>query len=289
MIHATIPTAAIVEDNYRQDFDPDALRQLAATIGRDGLLQLPIVEDSGDGTYLLCDGNRRLIACRDILGWHEIPAMVAQPGEIEDRETAQYIANAQGVATSPLEDGDRFLQWQTRRGWNAATIAGRIGKTVPYVERRLAVAQCSEQTREALRCGLISLTLAAELSHLDQNRQRLALGYAMRDDVRQSDLVAYLAKLAQDQGDEAQAGFTFTIEEWHAETVAQREREESNASSMPMGRAEIADYLGVKVPTVSQWAQRGILPAPDGRISGNPVWLPATVHAWALESGRVTA
>ena len=284
-----IPTAAIVEDNYRQDFDRDALRQLAASIAADGMIQLPIVEDLRDGTYLLCDGNRRLIACRDLLGWETVPCMVAEPGELADREVAQYVANAQGVATSPLEDGDRFRKWITERAWTVEDVATAISKSARYVEMRVAAAGTSAQTRESLRAGLIGLTLASELSHLDENRQRLALAMALRDDVRQSDLTAYLAKLSKDQGEEAQEGFGFAIEEWHEATVAQREREESNAMSLPMGRAEIADYLGVKVPTVSQWAQRGVLPAPDGRISGNPVWLSSTITAWAQESGRVPA
>ena len=287
MKFASVPSNAIVADNYRVDFV--GMDELAASIDADGLLQLPVVEDLGDGTYLLCDGNRRLIACQ-MLGWAEIPVMVAEPGEIPDREVAQYVANDQGSPTSPLEDGDRFRRWIDARGWDIATIASKIKRTTRYVEDRVLVSQTSPQTREALRAGLIGIRLAASLAQLDENRQRIVLNLALQSDIPPSAITAKINKLMADQGAEMQDSiFALAVEEWHAEEIVQREREEDNAPAMPMGRAEIADYLGVKVGTVSQWIQRGVIPAPDGRISGNPVWLPATVEQWANETGRVSA
>lgn len=46
------------------------------------------------------------------------------------------------------------------------------------------------------------------------------------------------------------------------------------------GVKEIAQALGVRPDTVSQWLARGKLPAPDQRLSAGPVWLAATIEPW---------
>lgn len=75
---ATRPVASIiVGKRIRQDMqDLDALAQSIAEIG---LLQ-PIVVSQHDE---LLAGERRLRACRDILGWTEIPVRIV---EVEDNE-----------------------------------------------------------------------------------------------------------------------------------------------------------------------------------------------------------
>lgn len=56
------------------------LASLAASIAEDGLLQ-PIVVSQH---FVLLAGERRLRACRDILGWTEIPVQIV---EVDDDET----------------------------------------------------------------------------------------------------------------------------------------------------------------------------------------------------------
>ena len=59
------------------------------------------------------------------------------------------------------------------------------------------------------------------------------------------------------------------------------------ADTMPLGRSEVADLLGVRTATVGQWITRDLMPPADGRISGSPVWHRETVTAWATETGRI--
>jgi hypothetical protein len=54
-----------------------------------------------------------------------------------------------------------------------------------------------------------------------------------------------------------------------------------------VGEKEIAARLEVKVNTVHQWFVRGVLPRPDGSVSGNPAWYWDTVQTWAWETGRI--
>lgn len=58
-------------------------------------------------------------------------------------------------------------------------------------------------------------------------------------------------------------------------------------TSIPIGIHEIADLLDVKRATVDQWRSRGILPPPEGQISGNPWWWENLILKWAKSTGRL--
>ncbi len=53
-----------------------------------------------------------------------------------------------------------------------------------------------------------------------------------------------------------------------------------------VGEKEIAQLAGCQENTVHQWAKRGMLPAPDGYVSGRPAWLRTTIATWQQETGR---
>jgi hypothetical protein len=53
-----------------------------------------------------------------------------------------------------------------------------------------------------------------------------------------------------------------------------------------LGQKEIAQRLDVKENTVNQWMGRGMLPSPDGWVSGNPAWHAETIDKWAWSTGR---
>jgi hypothetical protein len=54
-----------------------------------------------------------------------------------------------------------------------------------------------------------------------------------------------------------------------------------------VGEKEIAAKLEVKENTVHQWVVHGLLPPPDGAVSGNPAWQWDTIQTWAWKTGRM--
>lgn len=54
-----------------------------------------------------------------------------------------------------------------------------------------------------------------------------------------------------------------------------------------VGEREIAALLGVQPNTVNVWRQRGLLPPPEGMVSGHPCWSWSTIAHWAVETGRL--
>ncbi len=61
----------------------------------------------------------------------------------------------------------------------------------------------------------------------------------------------------------------------------------SMAESIPVGAAEIAARLRVKAQTVHTWRQRGLLPAPQWTVSGQPAWDWLEIEEWAKRTGRL--
>ncbi|MBT8215822.1 MAG: hypothetical protein HKN74_04745 [Acidimicrobiia bacterium] len=53
-----------------------------------------------------------------------------------------------------------------------------------------------------------------------------------------------------------------------------------------VGRAEMAERLGVGVSTIDRWQRRSILPEPDLRFGPQDVWLWDTVREWAKHKSR---
>jgi hypothetical protein len=54
-----------------------------------------------------------------------------------------------------------------------------------------------------------------------------------------------------------------------------------------VGLKEIAMRMGVKQQTAAAWRHRGLLPAPEGTVSGAPAWQWQTIEEWAIRTGRV--
>ena len=280
-----IPTAAVVSDNYR---DVGDVTELAASIAANGLALPILVEPLGADRFLLIDGDHRLHACI-ALGWQTIPATIRDATDKVSQLAARLTANVSRRDSLPHEDGDAILAMMGD-GLTVEDVAARIGKGPRWTSDRVDIARgCSDATRDAIRTGIIGVRLAATLSRLDHNRQRIAVAAVVSGDLTPSELTAKVDKLAADQSAESVEAFTFLIEEW---TEAKREtvaREATAAAMMPLGRSEVAEMLGVRAATVGQWITRELMPPADGRISGSPVWHRETVTAWATETGRMSA
>src|SRR3954452_19708741 len=52
---------------------------------------------------------------------------------------------------------------------------------------------------------------------------------------------------------------------------------------------EVADYLGVRVGTVSSYRQRGQMPAPDRTLGRTHLWRPSTIVQWRQRRPRTGA
>lgn len=164
-------------NNDRTTFAPEALQDLASSIQEHGLIQPITVRWLDDaGSYQIIAGERRFRACADILGWQEVPAIIADATD----EEAAAIMLAENVARADLDPIDEALAYQSRIdafGWTVKEIAQRAGVSSIRVQFRIKLLQLRPEIQKLVRDGQILLGYAQVLSgaDLDTNRQLIAI------------------------------------------------------------------------------------------------------------------
>lgn len=99
-------------DQPRKHFDPDALRDLTASVKEKGVLQPVLVRPDPDGKhFILIAGERRWRAAK-AANVPEIPALIRT--EKDSLEVA-IIENLQREDLHPLEEAEALLQGMSRR------------------------------------------------------------------------------------------------------------------------------------------------------------------------------
>ena len=143
------PVASIViRERLRRDMGD--LSGLAASIALDGLLHPIIVSQR----LVLLAGERRLRACRDVLGWREIPVTIVEDAEIAmkldpttlgELPRALRIEISENLFRKPLKQSElaaqqarilAILRGHTQQGRRTDLEGGTSGKAFPQVEAR---------------------------------------------------------------------------------------------------------------------------------------------------------
>jgi ParB family chromosome partitioning protein len=145
-----LPVDRVDEDpaQPRSEFDADALRELAASIGLRGVLQPVSVRrhpEQGD-RYVLNFGARRLRASK-LAGKAEIPAFLdALAGSFD-----QVIENEHREALRPMELA--LVKRQLEGGKSQADVARELGKSRAYVSYVCALIDAPDWLMDVYRAG----------------------------------------------------------------------------------------------------------------------------------------
>lgn len=140
-------------DQPRRHFDEEALKQLAASIKRYGVIQPIVVSPKGEG-YVIVAGERRWRAAQTA-GLDKIPAIVRDRQELEQLEVA-LIENVQRVDLSPLEQALSIERLHQQFNITYSEIAKRLSKAETTVSNIVRLLQLPPAAREALQAGTIS-------------------------------------------------------------------------------------------------------------------------------------
>lgn len=134
----------------RQQFDERALRELAASIKKHGVLQ-PIVVTPVKGKkdrYQVVAGERRLRAAK-IAKLETIPAIVRTLSN-QNRLELSIIENAQREDLCAIELAAAYAKLKTQFNLDAAHIAARLGKTEVTIVNTLRLLNLPEFARKAM-------------------------------------------------------------------------------------------------------------------------------------------
>ncbi|MBX9032549.1 ParB/RepB/Spo0J family partition protein [Gordonibacter massiliensis (ex Traore et al. 2017)] len=233
----------VIEPHPDNDYsmDEDELAELVASIASDGLGQLPLVRQLGDGSYQMIAGHRRLeayrrLAERDPLAYGELPVtlveglndsqatvllnvtnLVARRLSQEERG-ARYAAIGREVpalrAADPSLKGvrtndiiARIVTEETGQAVSAATVKRAIA-----AERRMREAreqaekltgELDENWRTEASTGLIDPLTLKEISELPAPRQSDLFVQYQRDELTPAQLKARIRELRPKTQDDA--------------------------------------------------------------------------------------
>ena len=154
-------------DQPRQQFDPQGLKQLAVSIREQGILQPLVVMPSGDGTYSLIAGERRLRAAT-YAGLTEVPVVVRHATDAEAYELA-LIENIQRQDLNPVEEAEAFKRLIEEHAYTQEALARRVGKDRTTVTNALRLLKLRPELRERLLNGAMSAGHARALLGADDD------------------------------------------------------------------------------------------------------------------------
>jgi ParB family chromosome partitioning protein len=162
----------IVPNEYqpRKVFDDEKLKELAASIKEQGVIQPVIVHRAGSG-YELIAGERRWRASR-LAGLKTIPALVKEATKRELLEMA-LIENIQREDLNPLEAAEAYKRLQDEFKLTQEDLAKRVGKERSTVTNFLRILSLPKEIKHELAAGSLSMGHAKALLSLERVRDQL--------------------------------------------------------------------------------------------------------------------
>lgn len=169
-----IGTHQIVPNPYqpRKTIDPESIKELAASIESEGLLQPVVVRKILDD-YQLIAGERRWRA-HQFLKRDKILARVMTTTEISSASLS-LIENLQREGLNPLEESMGYHSLVSEFGLTQAKVAERVGKSRSYITNTMRLLQLEEELRNFLADGKISPGHAKVLLGINDPKIRISL------------------------------------------------------------------------------------------------------------------
>jgi ParB family transcriptional regulator, chromosome partitioning protein len=162
----------------RQHFDAERLQELTRAIQSQGIIEPLIVRilgnpDDIDGPrYELIAGERRLRAAR-AAGLDTVPVIVR---DLDDRAALEMslVENLAREELNAVEEGRAFARLSREFSLSHDDIAGRIGKSRPYVSNAIRLLDLPETILDMIAKGQISAGQARPLLALSSADARIA-------------------------------------------------------------------------------------------------------------------
>ncbi|HVX48185.1 MAG TPA: ParB/RepB/Spo0J family partition protein [Candidatus Saccharimonadales bacterium] len=167
-----VPIAKLAPNKHqpRTSFDDAALRELADSIKRHGIVQPLVVTPEKNGSYGLVAGERRWRAAK-LAGLKDVPAIVRERQELDQLEIA-LIENVQRVDLSPLEQAVSIERLHEQFNLGYDEIAKRLGKGASTVNNTVRLLRLPEAARDALAAGKITEGHARAILSLKGDAER---------------------------------------------------------------------------------------------------------------------
>ncbi|MEJ7691453.1 ParB/RepB/Spo0J family partition protein [Daejeonella sp.] len=155
----------------RTDFDPEALQELSESIKLQGLIQPITVRKTGQNSYQLISGERRLRAAK-LAGLTEIPAYIRTANDQQMLEMA-LIENIQRENLNAIEVALTFQRMIDECSLKQEELGSRVSKNRSTVTNYLRLLKLPPAIQGAIRDKDISMGHARALISVENPDQQL--------------------------------------------------------------------------------------------------------------------
>ena len=148
----------------RQNFDDDALEELAASIREVGLLQPVVVRKVMPGRFELVMGERRWRACQRA-GLEHVPAIVRGTPDDELLREA-LMENLHREQLNPLDEAAAYQQLLDDFSATHDELARKVGRSRPHISNTIRLLQLPAAVQRRVAAGVLSAGHARALLSL---------------------------------------------------------------------------------------------------------------------------
>jgi len=175
-IDGAVPLTQIIPNRNqpRQEFNPEQMEELTASIKENGILQPLTVRELEGGDFELIAGERRLRAAKDA-GLETVPVYILSvDADVEMMEYA-LVENIQRVDLKPLEKAEGYAILSGKYDLSQDDIAKRVGKSRPAIANALRLLKLPPEIKSSLNSGKISTGHALAILALRKSLQMMTL------------------------------------------------------------------------------------------------------------------
>lgn len=142
------------DDQPRQSFDQEKLRELTESIRSKGVIQPLVVRRQGVGFQIIA-GERRWRAAK-LAGLKSVPVVVKDVTDAEMIEIA-LIENIQREDLNPIEEAEAYRQLIEEHGLTQEQLADQVGRQRSTVANTLRLLKLPEEMKRSLLTGDLSM------------------------------------------------------------------------------------------------------------------------------------
>lgn len=172
---ASLPLSQIEANPFqpREDFDQEALNELAASIKEQGIIQPITVRKMGYDKYQLISGERRLKASK-LAGLDEIPCYIRIANDQQMLEMA-LVENIQRESLNALEIAISYQRLIEECELTQEELSQRVGKNRTTVTNYIRLLKLPAELQVAIRDNKISMGHARALINIDDEQTQIAI------------------------------------------------------------------------------------------------------------------
>ena len=169
--------------NARRTEAKVGMAELKASLLAHGLMQNLVVTDTGDGTYRVIAGGRRLEAIHSLQAEGKLPSDFAVPCQIVTETHALEMSLAENTVRLAMHPADQFEAFAAliEQGESAADVAVRFGVEESLVLKRMKLARVAPQLLAEFRSEGMTLECLMAYTVTDDHRRQLKVFKALQD------------------------------------------------------------------------------------------------------------